>query len=193
MSRSQSNHLHTTSPTQPPSRHGRDIQGVELLDRKLHGHVGRYVLQSGLAAMAIALILLVFDIRSQTALVASLGASAFVAFTFPHTKAATVRCLVGGYCVGIGVGAACCYVGQLPVLAAAFETSHLAQALFWALAVGAAMFLMVITNTEHAPAAGITLGMMINEWDLLVVVHVLLGVCLLSLVRVLLKPVLRNL
>lgn len=54
-------------------------------------------------------------------------------------------------------------------------------------------FKMVITDTEHAPAAGTALGLIAHGWEYKVVVLVLASVVALALARQLLKPWLRDL
>ena len=64
---------------------------------------------------------------------------------------------------------------------------------FGAMSVGLAIFLMVITDTEHPPAAGLALGLILNEWSFLTIVVVLVGIISLSVIKFILKPVLKNL
>jgi hypothetical protein len=45
------------------------------------------------------------------------------------------------------------------------------------------MFMMTITNTEHAPATGIALGFVINEWTFKTVVLVLVGIIIISTIQ----------
>jgi hypothetical protein len=42
---------------------------------------------------------------------------------------------------------------------------------------------MVITNTEHPPASGIALGLVINEWTFHTIIFILVGVFVLFLVK----------
>ena len=63
-----------------------------------------------------------------------------------------------------------------------------------ALAVGLAIFVMVITDTEHPPAAGLALGLVLNEaCDARVLAVVLIGILALSLAKEVLKPLLIDL
>ncbi len=164
-----------------------------FLDPRFRRNVGRYVVQSALATVAVGLILCTFDLASQMALIAGLGASAFIAFTMPHTRAATPRCMIGGYVIGIAVGACCHEIATVPGVAAMLQQAKFIYPLFVAFAVGAAMFGMVITNTEHAPAASVTLGMMLNRWDYPTVGCVLFGVSLIVLIKGILQPFLTDL
>jgi len=171
---------------------GRATGEIRFLDRGFVRHVRRYLFQSALATGSVGGILLAFDLASQTALTAALGASAFIAFALPHTRASTPRCMIGGYAVGMTVGIACHWAaGALMVREAA--SPPWAFPLVTAAAVGLAMFAMVLTDTEHAPAAGITLGMKLNPWSYLTIGSVLFGVCCLALIKGLLGRFLINL
>jgi CBS-domain-containing membrane protein len=52
------------------------------------------------------------------------------------------------------------------------ESPHV---VFGAMAVGLAIFVMVITGTAHPPAAGLALELILNEWSPLTIVVVLPG------------------
>ena len=62
-----------------------------------------------------------------------------------------------------------------------------------ALSVGTGMFAMAITNTEHPPAAGTALGLVIHGWSWSAVVFILSSALALSLMRLALRPRLINL
>jgi CBS-domain-containing membrane protein len=65
--------------------------------------------------------------------------------------------------------------------------------IFGALAISLAMFMMVVTRTEHPPAAALALGLVLNEWNLVTLAVVLTGVVVLSVVKRLVLPVLMDL
>jgi len=65
--------------------------------------------------------------------------------------------------------------------------------IFGGLAIGLAMFGMVITNTEHPPAASLALGLVLGEWHLLTVMVALVEIVMLCILKKLLKPILINL
>ena len=65
--------------------------------------------------------------------------------------------------------------------------------LFGALATGLAMFVMVVTRTEHPPAAALALGLVLNEWSMLTITVVFVGVLALSACKQLVLPVLLDL
>lgn len=62
-----------------------------------------------------------------------------------------------------------------------------------ATAVGLAIFVMVITNTEHPPAASIALGLVLNGFEPRVILFILLGIVSLSVIKLAHKPILKNL
>ena len=169
---------------------------MRILDPKFHKHVGRYLAQCALATLAVAVILLILSEIQQAVIAASLGASSFIAFTMPHTNASRPRYLVGGYVCGMASGVAMQALGQYVARAGAGgwdEWPIHGAVLFGAAAVGLAIFLMVITNTEHPPAGGLALGVVLAEWDALALVVPIVGIVALSLARLTLKPVLINL
>jgi CBS-domain-containing membrane protein len=65
--------------------------------------------------------------------------------------------------------------------------------LFGAFATGLSMLVMVITRTEHPPAAALALGLVLNEWSMLTIAVVFLGVLGLSICKQLILPVLLDL
>ena len=62
-----------------------------------------------------------------------------------------------------------------------------------AISVGVGIFVMVVTNTEHPPAAGTSLGLVFYGFDWTSIIFILLSALLLSLVRVALRPKMINL
>jgi CBS-domain-containing membrane protein len=168
------------------------ITRLGLESRLRRENVKRYALQCSLAAAVVLMLLLVLDAVTQTVLIAALGASVFIAFAVPRSLHSSPRCLIGGYLAGILAGS------LMATLNIAFEfsdvvTAHASMVLFGALATGLAMFLMVVTKTEHPPAAALALGLVLNEWTLLTLVVVIVGVIALSICMQLVLPILMDL
>lgn len=167
---------------------------MRIIDPEFRPHVWRYLGQCLLATAAVMVVLALLDVMTQPVLIASLGASAFIAFTMPHAHVSETRYLIGGYAVGVVVGV--CFglafrrIG-LPAEGAARELAYVALG---GLSVGLAIFLMVITNTEHPPAAGVALGFVVNhEWGAITVVGMMGAIAALAAVKRLLRPHLINL
>jgi CBS-domain-containing membrane protein len=152
----------------------------------------RYLIQCGMATVVVMNLMLVMDTVTQTVLIAALGASTFIAFAVPRSEVSAPRHLIGGYLVGLLAGTA------LSLLHGSIDwqvvmNPHAGQIICGALATGIAMFLMVITRTEHPPAAALALGIVINEWDLLTLGVVMAGAIGLSVVKQLIQPMLMDL
>ncbi len=71
--------------------------------------------------------------------------------------------------------------------------AHGVMILFGALATGLTMFVMVVSRTEHPPAAALALGLVLNEWSMLTITVVFVGVLALSACKQLVLPVLLDL
>ena len=168
------------------------ITRLGLDSRLRRENIRRYALQCSLAAAVVLILLMVLDAVTQTVLIAALGASVFIAFAVPRSLHSSPRCLIGGYLAGILAGS------LMATLNIAFDfsdvvTAHASMVVFGALATGLAMFLMVVTKTEHPPAAALALGLMLNEWSLLTLVVVIVGVVALSICKQLVLPILMDL
>lgn len=151
----------------------------------------RYVLQCALAGIVVLILLLVLDAVTQTVLIASLGASAFIAFALPRSLHSGPRHLVGGYLLGILAGTTMATLNLWITVPGVWD--HAVMVVFGALAISLAMFAMVVTRTEHPPAAALALGLVLNEWDMATVLVVLAGVTVLSVVKRLVLPLLMDL
>jgi len=153
------------------------------LDQRFLQQPGRYLAQCGLATLCMLILLAVLEAVTHATIIASLGASAFVAFTMPHHELSSARHLVGGYLVGIAVGSTCwlCLLAVPADLGPVWR--HVFYAAMSALAVGLAMFLMVISGTEHPPAASLALGLVLGDTSLYLVLVVLAGIIGLSALK----------
>ena len=171
----------------------RYVTQMRIFDTKFQAHKARYILQCLLTACAVCVVLLLLNTIAETTIVAALGASSFIVFTMPGVQASRPRFLIGGYLVGILVGCACHYLCTRLFCTQLCLDQSFARAVCGAVAVGLAMFLMVVTDTEHPPAAGLALGFVLNEWDYFTIIVVIVGIVSLSVLRLLLKPVLINL
>ena len=151
----------------------------------------RYGLQCGLAGLVVLVLLLVLDAVTQTVLIASLGASAFIAFAVPLSLHSDPRHLIGGYVVGMASGVLMAFLYSLAI--AKGINDHAIMIIFGALAISLAMFTMVVTRSEHPPAAALALGLVLNEWDVITLVVVLVGVVGLSVIKRIVLPMLMDL
>jgi CBS-domain-containing membrane protein len=140
------------------------------------------------------LIILTFvEVLTHTAIVVALAASTFIVFSKPSSRAATPRRLIGGYMVGIICGLVCYYIFHGGLLQHVAESYDIVIWFAYALSVALSLFMMTITNTEHAPAAAIAMGIAANGFSWQVVAFVILFAVFLLLAKRLLKPWLKDL
>jgi CBS domain-containing membrane protein len=152
----------------------------------------RYALQCGLAGFVVLILLLVLDAVTQTVLIAALGASAFIAFAVPRSPHSGPRNMIGGYAIGIAAGCLMATLESAMNIQGA-GLAHAVMVVFGAMAISLAMFMMVVTRSEHPPAAALALGLVLNEWNLLTLAVVMTGIVALSLVKRLVLPMLLDL
>jgi CBS-domain-containing membrane protein len=164
-----------------------------MFDRGFRFYAKRYILQSALATLTVLIVLLVLDTISNTAIIAALGASSFIAFTMPKAQISRPRYLIGGYAVGIAAGVLCHFLSVSPLFYQFPVIQGRLDVVFGALSVGMAIFIMVITNTEHPPAAGLALGFMLNEWNAFTVIVVVMGIISLAIIKRLLESIMVDL
>ena len=162
-------------------------------DRNFMAQKTRYISQCCLATVCILAVLVIMNAIANAAIVVALGASTFTVFAAPQAKSARPRYLIGGYVVGLIVGTLFFWLSRgLPMPEVPYLPSF-PFLVYGAPAVGVAMFLMVITNTEHPPSASLALGLVLGEWTYLTIVVALTGIIVLSLLRWLLRNQLINL
>lgn len=137
---------------------------MKLFDEKFRPNIGRYLFQCAIATLTIVGVLFCLDLVDHGAIIASLGASTFISFTMPRSYNSSPRRLLGGYAVGIGVGVLCKLFWKMSILQDSLPSPLIATIAFGGIAVGLAMFIMSITNSEHAPACGMALALVLNTW-----------------------------
>jgi len=167
---------------------------MQIFDRKLKKYLPNYILQSLLATIALTIILYFENIVTDTAIIASLGATTFIIFAMPKYTTAQPRKVIGGHIIGIIVGISCFYFASFAQNRENFFlTQDITKILIPSLSVGLSIFIMVITNTEHPPAAGTALGIVIQDWSYSTILVILITVSLLSLTKYLLRSWLKDL
>lgn len=160
---------------------------MRIIDRKFLANKSRYFFQCALAMVCMLVVLSVLDMVTDAVIVASLGASSFIVFSFPHDPVSRPRLLVGGYLIGCGMGTLCYWLMQWAPLS---DLPVNCTAVYGALSIALTMLLMAMTNTEHPPSAGVALGLVVQQWSWLVVLTAVLGIIFLVVVRAVLRPIL---
>jgi len=165
-----------------------------IFDKKFRKNTLKYIFQCFLASLTILSVLIFLDVLEETAIIASLGASAFIVFTMPTQYSSDPRRIIGGYIVGVLVGLIFYFIANLEIISTFFPAKQITSlVVFGAIAVGFAIFIMAVTNTEHAPAAGIALGLVINKWDYITIIFIISAILWMAIVRKILKPYLMDL
>ena len=126
------------------------VQGVEdenvyIFSKKLKERWVNYVWQSAAAGLLTTIVLYVCFELVALIILAGVGSTFFTIFALPGNRTASIRNILGSYMICIVVGIFCYYIYS-PSLSAGT-------------AIGLSTFLMVITDTEHPPAAGVALGL----------------------------------
>lgn len=137
---------------------------MRFIDKNFRGNMLQYVVQCLIATASLVVVLFYIDIVIDTAVVASIGATSFILFTMPHASRSKAFYILGGYATGTIIG----------VLSNSILLTNIGLPVnvVGAVAVGLAMFIMVITNTEHPPAAALALGIAINGYTVNMLIFV---------------------
>jgi len=162
---------------------------MRLTDAKIKKHLGTYIFQCSLAMLAVLIVLIILDATLQTAIIASIGASSFIVFTAPNAFSAKTRALIGGYIIGILTGIGCSLLAK----ELAPTEWNATIIILGAFSVGFSIFLMVITDTEHPPAAGLALAFVLNKWNWSTILVVILAPVVLSMIKYLFRNQIRDL
>lgn len=109
----------------------------------------------------------------------ALASTNFVLFAMPHSPPARVRSAFGGHLIALVVGLACALIPH--------TSSRLSVTLVYALAVGLAFFGMLVTDTEHPPAAGTALSAAMVGWSWPFIGSTLVGAALLVFIQYIFK------
>ncbi len=147
-----------------------------------------YVFQSVAATVSIFVVIFAVNIQENPVVIASIGATTFIVFAMPNYLTAQPRNILGGHIVGMVCGflASIIPLGQL-------MPDSLAVSILYALAVGASIFIMVVIDTEHPPAAGTALGLAIFGFSLKITLTLLVSMIFLTAVHHFCKQYLRDL
>jgi len=123
---------------------------------------GHYLLQTLMALVTMVALVIGLGALTNGAVVAALGASAFIVFAMPKHATAEPRRLIGGHVMCVAIGLIC----SIP-LRLGWIGSVVGQGLVGAVAVALAIFAMVVFDAEHPPAAGNALAFAVSSiaWD----------------------------
>ena len=175
------------------SLHARQRFSIRIWDQYLGSRWKNFLFQCGLATVALVIILAIEDAVLRAAIVVAVASTVFTIFVFPNSVVSTPRKVIGGHVVAVIFGAIFSGILLLPGIDTAAADVRLIRDIAAAFAVGLSILLMVMTDTEHPPAAGTALGLVIHGLRWSPVLFILLSVITLSVVRLVLRPKLINL
>ncbi len=153
-----------------------------ILSKNLKKYWQNYIWQSAAAGIITGISIYIFSDIVGLFILASVGSTFFTIFALPNNRTAATRNIIGSYIISIFVG----YISYI----------YFPSFIRGGIAVGLATFLMVITDTEHPPAAGVALGLAAEKsMDIISkgAIFAIVGAILCSLIRYLLKPWLKDL
>jgi len=159
---------------------------MSVIDKQVSDNLEQYIKQCLMATGVIIAVIASFDIVEQTVIIATLGATTFIVFAMSHSYASDPRRIYGGYAIGILIGIVVYYLEMLLMMIdpRGFEGINL---FLGGLAVGASIFLMVFTNTEHPPAAGLSIGLLFNPWTIETIIVIIFAIVFLNSAKYLLR------
>lgn len=166
---------------------------MQIIDPKFHNNIWRYMGQCLLTALAMLLLFYLLDAAANAAVLASLGASAFIAFTMPHYQVSRPRYLIGGYAVGITIGVVCNLIRSMDMVSSLPISEKTILIAFATIALGLSIFTMVVSNFEHPPAAAVAVGLVLNNSSGTAIIIVAFGIVGLAAIKTILKPIMIDL
>ena len=134
---------------------------------------------------------------AQEKLIGAIGASSmastvFIVMSAPSSTVAQFRHILGGYIIGIIVGVAL-YFFVYPLSGFTLLTLQHSLETCGAIAVGLSILCMVLLNCKHPPAAGMALGLVLEQWDYYTIATIILSIIMLSLIKRILRSKLMDL
>ncbi|MEE8402983.1 MAG: HPP family protein [Candidatus Hydrothermarchaeaceae archaeon] len=154
---------------------------MQIIDEKFRAMWINYALQSAIAFFVVFLLLMVLTTLAELVVAAAIGSTAFILFALPKSPTAMPRNVIGGHFFCVLIGWAC---------AVLFPQNFIVAA---SLAVGVAVFVMVTTNTEHPPAAGTAMGIVVAGFSIKIFLFVMGSAIILTVSKKLLDPWLKDL
>ncbi len=142
-----------------------------------------YVGQSAIAGLTTFLVLLFLSLE-EAVIIAALGASAFIVFARPFDVTARPQNVIGGHLICFTIG---CLITLLP------HGSMPLTLACHACAVGLSVLAMVVTNTQHPPAAATALGMAVRGYSDPALAAIITITIILALAHLIMRPHLRDL
>jgi len=159
------------------------------LDPKFRDNRRSYFIQCSFATIYMFFILAFLNLVTQTAIVAALGATTFIVFAMPNGYTAKKRVILGGYTVGAISGYFFSLLYKfLETIPMFQEYSQVLMLVMCSLSIAVCVFVMVLFNFEHPPAAGLALALVSNIWDIKTLVFIFTTVLMMVTLKKIFEP-----
>lgn len=166
---------------------------AQVLDSSIRTRAPNYLFQCGMATIALIVILLIENAVLRAAIVVAVASTALTIFVVPDSVASSPRRVIGGHAVAVVTGSIFSSVLLIPAFESLSPQSIYITDIMAAVSVGGGMLVMVSTNTEHPPAAGTALGLVIHGWSWSAVLFIMSSALILSVLRMALRSKMINL
>lgn len=156
-------------------------------------YITRYhVIQSLLAGIFITIIILIGETFSNNVINAAIGSSVALLFLHPKNRQNRFKSLVIGNIVAILTFLLLIYLFLLFNQELYISISNKDFHVFSGLSLFICLFVMSITNSEHIPAAGTSIGLSITPLDYSLIIFIIFSVLILYLVKLILDKYGKN-
>jgi len=161
---------------------------MEILNKICFDNKRAFALQTIFVILTMFIILLPLSLVSHSLFLGalggtSLGSSCFTVFISPKSSMVKPRRLIGGYTIACLCGIFTYFLFELtksaiPNLVLLIEPI----AIFSALSIGFTTILMILFDMEHPPAAGLSIGLIFESWDIWTVIVVIAASVMLAII-----------
>lgn len=163
-----------------------------MLNPRFLQHKKACFVQALVALVFISVVLCALDDLSRTTAfriigATSLSASTFIVFATCNNSSARIHAILGGYLIGAVVGLMCYLLSRIMDLYVLNQYYLYTYEFVGAVALAMSLLLMVIFDVQHPPAAGLSVGVVIDVWDADSFIVITAAVIALAALRVLLK------
>jgi hypothetical protein len=155
---------------------------LHVFDARFARQRWRYLAQTLLATLTLAVVLLLEDALANVAVITGIASSAVIVFVNPRTAMAHARRVIGGHVLAVLVALPISYLLYDSALSSELD-AVVTRDIAAAIGVGITVLVMALFDMEHAPAAGTVLGLVLVPWEWEAALFVIVAAAILSAVR----------
>lgn len=158
-----------------------EIPALPQTPKKFHPVVQALLQSLFIGGYVLLVFLAVYRFNSKIA-IASLAASAFIAFGFPNAESGRPKYLIGGYASAVVSGLFCSFIFHS--LPGELHTNIYYQIAFSALAVLATSFVMICLKLQHPPSCALAVSLVLDPSPWAMGLIVMVCIILLAVIKV---------